>query len=129
MSTAVSPRRSHSCQLVPAADSPLLPHWSVTGNAPRSRVTPEMESALRDLLEWGTDLAMVLTNGSPDDQIAIRQVYDYIDAALAGQRRPELDVHDVLTTAAALMSGFDMRLRRARVDAADVDVMFRAVAA
>ncbi len=100
------------------AESPLLRHWSEVlqrpaSEPPPSRVTPEIASLLRDLVSWAADLAITLTNGCPDDRAAIEQVRAYADARLAGAPVPELELRDVLTTAAVLMSGIDLRLQRA----------------
>jgi hypothetical protein len=101
-------------------DPPLLPHWS---DVPPRRspddepvclpLTPTAAAALRDLVSWAADTALVLTRGCPEDRAAIEQVRTFAHAWLAGKPCPELEMHDVLVTAAALMSGIDLRLKRA----------------
>src|SRR3954468_18246518 len=61
------------------AESSLLRHWSDVlplhadeppprhAYRPPPRVTPEIASVLRDLVSWASDLAVLLTNGCPDD--------------------------------------------------------------
>jgi hypothetical protein len=86
---------------------------------------------LRDLLSWAADLAIVLTRDCPEDQIAIERVHNYALACLAGARcpDPELSLDDMLTTAAALMSGIDRNLRDEVQPDAELDEDARAVGA
>jgi hypothetical protein len=108
------------------AESLLLRHWSdvlpppVHEPPPRRAherppppITPEIANVIRDLVSWAADLAITLTNNCPDDRLAIEQVRAYVVARLDGARVPELELRDVLTSAAVLMSGIDLRLRRA----------------
>jgi hypothetical protein len=104
-------------------DTPLLEHWSevtpTTEPPPRPRVTPRVAAALRDLIAWAADLAIQLTHGCPEDRDAIEGVRDYADAWLVGQRRRVPALTDVLTSVATLLSGIDLELRRAALDATE----------
>jgi hypothetical protein len=101
-------------------DPPLLPHWSDVpprrspdDESVRLPLTPTAAATLRDLVSWAADTAILLTRGCPEDRAAIDQVRTFAHAWLAGEPCPELEMHDVLVTAAALMSGIDLRLQRA----------------
>jgi hypothetical protein len=65
---------------------------------------------LRDLVSWAADIAIVLTQGCPEDREAIERVRCYTHAWLADESCPAITIDDVLTTAAALMAGIDRRL-------------------
>lgn len=126
MSTAVSAHRARPRRVSRAADPPLLRHWSEPQPAEPDkpeplRLTPTVASVLRDLVSWAADLALVLTRGCPDDRAAIEQVRAYAHAWLAGEPCPELEMHDVLTSAAALMSGIDLRLKRSTLTRDDAE--------
>ena len=94
-----------------ASTSSQLPHWSEVGSdPPRARPSPSVAAALRDLVSWGADIAILLTRGCPEDRDAIERVRHYAYAWLAGQSCPEVSIEDVLTTVAALMAGIDRNL-------------------
>lgn len=124
MSTAISASRARRSDIVRDTDPPTLPHWSVTSpgsEPPRSRLTPHVAGVLRDLLAWAADLAMDWMHDSPDDRAAIAQVRAFADAWLANKPCPELELQDVLTSVAALMSEIDLRLRRADAQLYDTE--------
>ena len=88
-----------------------LPHWSeVESDAPRVRPPSTVAAVLRDLVSWGADIAIVLTRGCPEDREAIERVRRAAYAWLANEPLPDVAIEDVLTTAAAIMSGIDLRI-------------------
>lgn len=88
-----------------------LPHWSeVESDAPRPRPAPNVTAVLRDLVSWGADIAILLTRGCPEDREAIERVRRAAYAWLANEPLPDVAIDDVLTTAAAIMSGIDRNL-------------------
>jgi hypothetical protein len=104
---SVLPRRRASR----ASPTSRLPHWSEITAAPRhAHPSPTVAAVLRDLVAWAADIAIVLTRGCPEDRDAIERVRRYAYAWLAGERCPEVEIDDVLTTAAALMAGIDRDL-------------------
>jgi hypothetical protein len=122
MSPRVPPRapQAHPRRIRRDEDLPFLPHWSDVpprrspGEEPvRAPLTPTVAGTLRDLVSWAADTAILLTRDCPEDRAAIEQVRAFAHAWLAGEPCPELEMHDVLVTAAALMSGIDLRLKRA----------------
>ncbi|HEU4729264.1 MAG TPA: hypothetical protein VFT22_15290 [Kofleriaceae bacterium] len=84
---------------------------------------------MRDLVSWAADIAVVLTRGCPEDRVAIERVRRYALARLAGESCPEVAIDDVLTTAAALMSGIDRDLRVTPTDEGERHAIGAAVAA
>jgi hypothetical protein len=107
-------------------DSPRLRHWSEVPEQPPdtlrpARLTPAVASTLRDLVAWAADLAIALTENCPEDRAAIEQVRACAYAWLDGAPCPELEIGDVLVTAAALMSGIDLRLQRSTPNPDDAD--------
>jgi hypothetical protein len=105
-----------------------LPHWSDVpvrhpsdDDTVRSPLTPTVAAMLRDLVSWAADTAIVLTRDCPEDRAAIEHVRAFAHAWLAGAPCPELEMHDVLVTTAALMSGIDLRLQRALANLDDGD--------
>jgi hypothetical protein len=126
MSTAVSAHCARPPRESRDVDSPSLRHWSEVPEEPPDKarpaqLTPAIASALRDLVAWAADLAIALTDGCPEDRAAIEQVRACAFAWLDAQPCPELEIHDVLVTAAALMSGIDLRLQRSTPNLDDVD--------
>lgn len=126
MSTAISARSAHPRRESNDADTPLLRHWSEVPEEPPdkgrpTRLTPTIANALRDLVAWAADLAIVLTKDCPEDRAAIDQVRACAYAWLDGAPCPELEIRDVLVTAAALMSGIDLRLQRSTPNLDDAD--------
>jgi hypothetical protein len=93
----------------PRASQPAcLPHWSEVGtDPPRGRPAASVGLVLRDLVAWAADIAIVLTHGCPEDREAIERVRRHAYAWLAGESCPDVEIDDVLTTAAALMAGID----------------------
>jgi hypothetical protein len=88
-----------------------LPHWSeVEPDATRRRPAPNVAAVLRDLVSWGADIAIRLTRGCPEDHEAIERVRRAAYAWLANEPCPDVGIDDVLTTAAAIMSGIDRNL-------------------
>jgi hypothetical protein len=103
-----------------------LPHWSEVPEQPPgkprpARLTPAIAGALRDLIAWAADLAIALTDSCPEDHVAIEQVRLCALAWLDGHVCPELELGDVIVTAAALMSGIDLRLQRSTPNLDDAD--------
>jgi len=110
MSAVSSPSLSRS-RCARASTTTQLPHWSdVADPRPRGRPTPAVAVVLGDLVSWAADIAVVLTRGCPEDLAAIERVRSYAHAWLAGHPCRDLEVDDVLTTAAALMAGIDLDL-------------------
>lgn len=94
-----------------ASTTSQLPHWSeVPTQSPRARPSPTVANVLRDLISWAADITIVLTGDCPEDLAAIERVRRYALAWLAGATAPDLEIDDVLTTAAALMAGIDLHL-------------------
>jgi len=94
-----------------ASTTSQLPHWSeVADPRPRGRPTPVVAAALGDLVSWAADIAIVLTRSCPEDVAAIERVRSYAHAWLSGEPCRDVEVDDVLTTAAALMAGIDLDL-------------------
>src|SRR6185503_4171162 len=109
MSAAVSARCARPPRGTRDVDSPILRHWSEVPEEPPdkprpAKLTPAIASALRDLVTWAADLAIALTEGCPEDRTAIEQVRACALAWLDGEPCPELEIREVLVTAAALMS-------------------------
>jgi len=103
--TVSAPSRRRSSRVSTPA---RLPHWSEIGaDAARARPSVSVAGVLRDLVSWAADIAIVITRGCPEDRAAIERVRSYAEAWLAGDRCPDVDLADVLTTAAALMAGID----------------------
>ena len=126
MSKTVSARLAHPRREASDADSPLLRHWSEVPEEPPdklrpARLTPAIACALRDLVAWAADLAIALTENCPEDRAAVEQVRACAYAWLDGAPCPELEIRDVLVTAAALMSGIDLRLQRSTPNPDDGD--------
>lgn len=110
MSPVCSPAVSRRCP-ARASTTSHLPHWSeVESDAPRARPTPRVAAVLRDLVSWAADIAVVLTRGCPEDREAIDRVRSCAYAWLANEACSDVAIDDVLTTAAALMSGIDRSL-------------------
>ena len=108
LSAAQARSRSRSAR---ASITSHLPHWSeVDPDTPRRRGAPNVAAVLRDLVSWGADIAIVLTRGCPEDREAIERVRRAAYAWLANEPLPDIAIDDVLTTAAAIMSGIDRTL-------------------
>ena len=96
-----------------ASTTSHLPHWSEVASGARKQPSPAVASVLRDLVSWAADITILLTmRRCPDDRFAIERVRRYAYAWLAGEPSPDLDIDDVLLTAAALMAGIDRDLGR-----------------
>lgn len=126
MSTAVSAHHARPRRGSRDPDSPTLRHWSEVPEEPPDKrrpaqLTPAIASALRDLVAWAADLAIALTESCPEDRAAIEQVRACAFAWLDGEPCPELEIREVLVTAAALMSGIDLRLRHSTPNLDDAD--------
>ena len=94
-----------------ASTTSQLPHWSeVADPPPRTRPSPPVSAVLCDLVSWAAEIAVVLTRGCPEDLAAIERVRAAALAWLAGDTCRDVDVDDLLTTAAALMAGIDLNL-------------------
>ena len=93
------------------ASTRRLPHWSEVSDNP-VRVLPSAETAavLHDLVAWTADLACRLTDGCPEECAAIERVRSFAYAWLAGEPCSSVAIADVLTTMAALLAGYDLRL-------------------
>ena len=121
----------------PEPTIPGLPHWShvpsdespseppieppieslrVSSGSALTRPTPQVAPVLRDLAIWGAEIAMRLTKHCPEDVEAIVRVRDCALAWLAGEVCPEVELADVLTTAAAVMSSMDPRVNAGTED-------------
>lgn len=108
----------------PKESPPRLPSWSETASRrDRARPSPTVAAVLRDLVSWAADIAVVLTRGCPEDRSAIERVRSYALAWLAGERCPDIEIDDVLTTAAALMAEIDRDIGRADGEDDDHDAI------
>lgn len=89
-----------------------LPHWSeVQSERQWERPSPPTAAGLADLVNWAADIALKLTRRTaPDDHEAIERVRGYALAWLAGQTCPDVSMHDLLTTVAAIMAAIDRDL-------------------
>ena len=107
----MSPVSSRVSQKSRAATTCRLPHWSEVSDKP-VRVLPSAETAaaLHDLVTWTADLACRLTDGCPEECAAIERVRSFAYAWLAGEPCSSVAIADVLTTMAALLAGYDLRL-------------------
>jgi hypothetical protein len=102
----------------------LLPHWSDVAPYPpapesrqsRPRPAPAVAAQLSDLVRWTADIAIRLTHECPEDRTAIAEVRRTALAWLAGEPCPEVDIEDVLTTVAVLLSAIDLNLDRSEED-------------
>ena len=109
--SAVSARALSGRCLSGASTTSHLPHWSeVPSDLPRNRPSPSVAAALRDLVSWAADIAILLTQGCSEDRAAIERVRCYAHAWLSGEACPDITIDDVLTTVAALMAGIDRNL-------------------
>lgn len=128
--SAVSVRSVSRRRRSRASTASQLPHWSEVSSGPqRARPGPRVSAALRDLVGWAADMAIVLTRGCPEDRDAIERVRRHAYAWLAGESCPEVCIDDVLTTAAALMAGIDRRLGGTTPDEDERDAIGAAVSA
>ena len=85
-----------------------LLHWSEVPD--RSTSLDEIAPMVRDLVDWAADIARVLSRHCPEDQAAIERVRRYVLDALDGKPQHDVDVEDILTSAAALMSAIDLHV-------------------
>ncbi|HEY4240475.1 MAG TPA: hypothetical protein VGM88_11695 [Kofleriaceae bacterium] len=95
----------------PSHDELRLPHWSsVEPRRPRPSLT--VGAVLRDLVDWGADLASVLTRHQHEDMHAIDSVRAYARAWIAGAELPAIQIEDLLTSVATLLAAVDLRMQR-----------------
>jgi hypothetical protein len=64
-------------------------------------------AAVGDVSNWALDIAAKLSRDYPEDQQAIENVREFVDAWLAG-RRSEVAVSDVLNTIAIIFSAIEI---------------------